>query len=94
MLKECDLVLTQVLQVHSDLVHPSSLRLAEHHAGVGNGVEAQSLEHGGTVLAFGRHLADADLVAHHFDWLLAFNLIAGEDNCIQINKKYFNVEKN
>lgn len=57
-----------------DLMHPPSLGAAEHHAGVGTLVVAKPLEHGGAVLALRGDLAHADLVAHHFNWLLAFDL--------------------
>lgn len=69
--------LTQVLKMHSDLMHPSSLRLAKHDTGIAGSVVPQSLEHRRAVLAFRRHLADADFVAHHFDRLQAFDLITG-----------------
>lgn len=61
--------LTQILQMHSDLVHPAGLRSAQHDASVCLFIVAQSLEYGRAVLAFRRHFADTDLVAHHLDWL-------------------------
>ena len=52
-----------------DLVHASGARPAEDDGG--GPVEAEALELGVAVLAVGRHLAHADLVAHHLDRLLA-----------------------
>lgn len=60
--------------MHPNLVHPSGLGPAQHHAGVGLGVVAEPLEDGGAVLALGGHLAHADLVAHYFYGLEALDL--------------------
>jgi len=59
--------------VDSDLVHATSVRLAEDDAGLS--VEFEFLEGGAAVLALGRHFAHADLVADHFNGLRAANLL-------------------
>ena len=41
-------------------------------------IKAEPLELRVAILAVGRHLADADLVAHHLDWLLARDGIPGK----------------
>ena len=68
------LVLTEVLQMHPDLVHPSRERLAEDDAGVA--VEAELLELCVAVLALRGDLANADLVAHNLDGLAADDAVA------------------
>ena len=62
-------LLTKKLEVDPDLVHAPCSRPAEDDGG--GPVEADALELGVAVLAVGRHLAHADLVAHHLDRLFA-----------------------
>ena len=63
------MVLTEVLEVDPDLVHPPGEGAAEHHAG--RPVEAHPLELCPALLAVPRHLAHADLVADHLHGLAA-----------------------
>lgn len=53
----------------SDLVHPAGVGKAQHDTSVGLGIVSQFLECCVAFLALGRHLAHADLVAHHLDRL-------------------------
>ena len=55
--------------MNPDLVHPAGEGPAEHHARLP--VEVHALELGAALLAVGRHLAHADLVAHHLHRLRA-----------------------
>ena len=63
--------------MYSNLVHSSRERPAEHHAGLA--VEAQPLKLSPALFAVGRHLADADLVAHNLHGLLALGGTPGKD---------------
>lgn len=58
----------------ADLVHATSQRLTQHHAG--RAVVAELLELGEAVFALGRHLAHADLVADHLDGLFTLDDLA------------------
>lgn len=60
--------------MNANLMHSARFGLAKHDAGLA--VEAQLLEERAAIFAFGRHFADADFVAHHFDWLLALDQAA------------------
>ena len=62
-------LLTQVLKVDPDLVHAAGEGPAEDDGGLA--VEAEALELGAALLAARRHLAHADLVAHHLHRLHA-----------------------
>ena len=68
--------LTEVLQMNSDLVHASRLRPADHHRAAAVVVESAELRQ--TLLALGRHLAHADLVADHLDRLLTRDWLTEE----------------
>ena len=53
----------------ADLVHAASVRPAQDDARLA--VEGEPFEFRAAVLALGRHAAHADLVADHFDGLVA-----------------------
>lgn len=63
--------LTEKLQMHANLMHASGARLAQHDAGAT--IEADPLKCGRAIFALGGHLADANLVADHFDGFEAFD---------------------
>ena len=67
-----DMLLTEVLEVDPDLVHPPGEGAAEHHAG--RPVEAHPLELCPALLAVAGDLAHADLVADHLHRLAALRL--------------------
>jgi len=64
--------------MNPDLMHPASPGPAEHHARPL--VEAESLELRVAVLAVGTNLADADLVAHDLNGLLAAQRLSVKSN--------------
>lgn len=64
---------TQVLQVHPDLMHAPRMRETQDHAYVGLFVVADQLECRRTALALAGHLAHADFVADHLDGLIALD---------------------
>lgn len=64
---------TQVLQVHPDLMHAPRMRETQNHAYVGLFVVADQLECRRTALALAGHLAHADFVADHLDGLIALD---------------------
>ena len=66
------MVLTEVLEVDPDLVHPPGEGAAEHHAG--RPVEAHPLELCPALFAVAGDLAHADLVADHLHRLAALRL--------------------
>ena len=70
--------LTKVLQVNSDLVHPSSEGPAQDHAG--RPVEAHPLELCPALFAVAGDLAHADLVADHLHRLAALRLAPGHSS--------------
>lgn len=57
--------------MHSDLMHSSCKGLAMDNATIAN--FSDSLKRRLAVLAFGGDLTNSDFVAHHIDWLTAFN---------------------
>lgn len=81
---------TQILQVHSYLMHATGERLAQHHASVT--ILGQLLEGCGAILALLRYLANANLVADHLNGFLTLhdtaiirrNLILKIENMINI----------
>lgn len=60
--------------MHSNLMHPASVRLAENDAGLA--IVREPLKLGPTIFTFGRYTADSNFVAHHFDGLVAYDLFA------------------
>ena len=72
------MVLTEVLEVDPDLVHPPGEGAAEHHAG--RPVEAHPLELCPALFAVAGDLAHADLVADHLHRLAALRLAPGHSN--------------
>ena len=71
-------LLTEVLEVDPDLVHPPGEGAAEHHAG--RPVEAHPLELCPALLAVAGDLTHADLVADHLHRLAALRLTPGHSN--------------
>ena len=65
------MLLTKILEVDSDLMHPPSERPAENHTG--GPIEAHPLELRPALLAVTGDLADPDLVAHNLYLLLALH---------------------
>ena len=76
--------LTQVLKVDPDLVHAPGEGPAEDDRGLA--VEAESLELGAALLAARRHLAHADLVAHHLHRLHALGAAPEEEEEDYVNQ--------
>ena len=83
--------LTQVLEVDPDLVHAAGEGPAEHDRRLA--VEAEALELRAALLAARRHLAHADLVAHHLDRFLAVDHAPVRNGIvIGVNQqKYYNI---
>lgn len=70
--------------MNSDLMHAASVRLTQHNTGLA--IVAQLFKRCRALFAFGRHFADADLVAHHLNRLLALddapaNKLGRLENC-------------
>ena len=74
------LLLTEILKVDSDLMHPPCERSAEDHAG--GPVEAHPLELRPALLAVAGDLAHSDLVADHLHWLRTLSEAPGWTNHI------------
>ena len=70
------MVLTEVLEVDPDLVHPPGEGAAEHHAG--RPVEAHPLELCPALLAVAGDLAHSDLVADHLHGLRTLSEAPGQ----------------
>ena len=71
-------MLTKILEVDSDLMHPPGERSAENHTG--RPIEAHPLELRPALLAVTGDLADPDLVADHLHRLAALRLAPGHSN--------------
>ena len=76
------LLLTKILKVDSDLMHPAGERSAENHTG--RSVEAHPLELRPALLAVTGDLADPDLVADHLHWLGALGQTPGQTITVNI----------
>ena len=76
------LLLTEILKVDSDLMHPAGERSAENHTG--RPVEAHPLELRPALLAVAGDLAHSDLVADHLHWLGALCEAPGQTITVNI----------
>ena len=76
------LLLTEILKVDSDLMHPPSERSAEDHAG--GPVEAHPLELRPALLAMAGDLAHSDLVADNLHWLRTLSEAPGQTTSVNI----------
>ena len=75
-------MLTKILEVDSDLMHPPGERSAENHTG--RPIEAHPLELRPALLAVTGDLADPDLVADHLHWLGALCQSPGQTVTVNI----------
>ena len=81
------LLLTEILEVDSDLMHPPSERPAEDHAS--GPVEAHPLELRPALLAVAGDLADSDLVADHLHWLRTLSEAPGQTMSVNTTVGFF-----
>ena len=77
------MLLTKILEVDSDLMHPPSERPAENHTGAP--IEAHPLELRPALLAVAGDLAHSDLVADHLHGLRTLSEAPGQT----VSVKYY-----